>query len=937
MNCNCKRLLFWGVLAICCLGGAEGTLVAQNLIPMDPMVRTGKLANGFTYYIRHNGEPKNRVYIYLVNKVGSVLESDDQRGLAHFMEHMNFNGTRHFPKNDLVDYLQKVGLRFGADINAHTTFDETVYQLPLPSDKPDVIAKGIQIVRDWAQEALLEAGEIDKERGVVLEEERMGKGPGGRIQQQTLPIFLNGSRYAQRIPIGVDSILKNFKPEAIRRFYHDWYRPDLQAIVVVGDIDVDGMEKMIRQKFSDLKNPKHERPRTTYKVELSGADHFLEITDPELTNISLQMLIKHKGFAVRTDSDFVHKTEQDLFNQMLADRISLLNQQADVPFLNARAGIQNYLAGLNTFGVNIVFRSGQVERGVKALWSQVQMVKRFGFTMTELDRVRTRMLSQMKVLEKEKDKLSSATYAQAYEQYFLQGVGAPGVDWQYNFLTRMLPQISLAAINALATEFIQPANREILITGPEKEKDGLPDEKTVLGWLSAVEQGPLTPYKDEVNKLPLLSGTVGKGGSLVDRSWDAAEGLCRLTLSNGLKVILKPTTFSNEQIMLRAFAPGGTSVVPDEDFPSATMASSLISSGGAGNYDATQLSRYLTGKQVAVLPFIGERSEGFSGVTTTGDLETALQLIDAYFTEPRKDEAIFHNILSRTKEGLANRDNNPQSVFSDSVNEVLYGNNIRRMSMTGKMLDEVSLDKAYQFYKRCFADASGFTFTFVGKIDTSVVIPLLVKYLGALPSSHMPEKARDLGIRVPAGQLTKIVYKGLEDKATVNLLFSGDFDYTPQNLASLDALKEVLQIRVIQRLREEEGGVYSPGVQLNAVKYPQAWFGLTVRFTCAPANADKLVASVLDELAKLRTSGPSQENLDKWKAADLNLRETQLRNNGWWLGYITSQLENGEDIAAEKEHANIVNAITVPGLREAAARFFTGKNFIRLELRPEKK
>jgi len=929
---NYLLLLVLG-LALAC------TSIAGNVpksIPPDPALRMGRLPNGFKYYIRHNGWPQNRVTMYLVNNVGSILESEDQRGLAHFMEHMNFNGTVHFPKNELVNYLQKAGLKFGADINAHTTFDETVYQLPLPADKPDVLRNGLQIIRDWAQEATLDPVEIDKERGVVLEEERLRKGIGSRIQQQTLPVFLKGSLYSERIPIGVDTVLKYFKPEAIRRFYHDWYRPDLQAIVVVGDIDVDAFEKMIKEKFSDLKNPAGEKPRTTYTIPLSATDRYLALTDPEAGSASMQIDIKRKGLVVRTDSDFSLQTVRGLFVQMLNDRLARLNREADPPYDQARVGISPYLGGLDDFNMNVGVRPGQLERGVKAFWAEVQKVLRFGFTQAELDRAKTAMLDRMEVVRREKDKLPSKAYADAYQALFLKGEAAPGVDWEYSMTKTYLSSVSLAAVNALAADLVRPEGRDIVVLLPEREKSSLPTEGKVKGWLRQVEDSTLAPYIEETNTRSLLSDAPAPG-KVIERSMDTAIGIVRLTLSNGLKVVLKPTKFSNDQILFRGNASGGTSLAPDIDYPSAAYAGILIPSAGVGNYDATQLTRYLQGKQAAVAPYIQERSEGMSGAATTESLETVLQLIYAYFTEPRKDATVFRNAMSRTRESLLHRQDNPTSVFSDTVDAVLGNHNIRRMAFTDKMLDQVDLDKAYAFYKQCFSDASAFTFTFVGNIDTTKMIPLLERYLGSLPYTDAGQTARDLGIRVPEGKITKYVYKGMEDKSKVDLLFGGNFEYTARNLVQLTALKEILQIRMIERLREEESGVYSPSVQFLVTKYPVSWYGLRVSFTCAPSNSDKLVASVLDELKKLRTEGPPSVDLDKWKANDKSSRELQLKSNGWWLGYISGQIENGNDLRLVEKHEQLVGGESVSDLQQAAAKFLSGENFIRFELRPEEK
>ena len=917
-------------------GTAQGhSANSAQPLPLDPAVRTGKLPNGLTYYIRRNTEPKNRVVLYLVNKVGSILESEDQRGLAHFMEHMSFNGTTHFPKNDLVDYLQKNGVRFGADINAYTSFDETVYELPIPSDKPDVLKNGIQIVRDWAQDATLDPVEIDKERGVVLEEKRLGKGAGERMRRVYWPVILNNSRYAQRIPIGLDTVLNHFKPETIRRFYHDWYRPDLQAVIAVGDIDVDQMERTIKEKFSDLKNPAGERPRTAYTVPLTGKDHFVAITDKEMTSTEVEVLIKHKALPLKTGADYRNSLMQELFNEMIGQRYGELARQSDPPFVKGSAGIGDFMGGLDLYDASVTARPGELEKGVKAMWRETERVKRFGFTQTELDRAKVSYLSGMEAELKEKDKTPSESYVKEYQQYFLKGTAAPGIEKEYAEVQGDLPGITLTEVDALAGKYVTATDRDILLMAPEKDKAQLPDSAVVTGWLHAVEAEDLQPYKDEMSNKPFLSSEPVPGKITADEQ-DTALHVTRLTLSNGVKVVLKPTDFKNDQILFSSFAPGGTSLYPDADYQSAASAAGIIAAGGAGNYNVTELEKYLAGKQISVRPYIGELTEGIGGSATPKDLESALQLVYAYFTEPRKDDDVFKGIIGRSEAAMANRGNDPNSVFGDTASAILSNYNVRRTGPTLEKLHQVDLDKAFRIYKERFADASGQTFTFVGSFDVATIKPLLEKYLGSLPATHAGEQAKDLGIHIPPGQLTKIVYKGTEPKATVALVFSGTFDYSSENRVRLDALKEALQIRLIQRLREDESGVYSPGVRVNMVKLPEARYTFIINFGCAPENADKLVASALDEVNKLRTTGPLQENVDKWRAEDRSARETQLKTNSWWMSYLSGQLENGEDLHHLDGHSSIVDGITPAGLKETAVKYLSGDNYIRLELLPAK-
>lgn len=911
----------------------QSRAIAQNL-PLDPAVRTGKLSNGFTYYIRHNEEPKNRVVFYLVNKVGSVLESDDQQGLAHFMEHMSFNGTRHFPKNELVNYLQKSGVRFGADLNAYTGFDETVYQLPLPSDNPEILQNGIQIMRDWAQEATLDPTEIDKERGVVLEEKRLGKGAKERMQRQYWPMLLNRSRYAFRLPIGTDEVLNNFKPAAIRRFYHDWYRPDLQALIVVGDIDVAQMEQTIKNKFSDLKNPSGEKARTNYTIPLTGKNQFMVVTDKEMTATVAEVMIKQPELALHSADQYRKQMMRELFNQMLSERYAELSRQADPPFVQGEAGMGGFLGGLDQYGISVVARPGELEKGFKAVWRETERVKRFGFTPTELQRAKLVYQNRMETALKEQYKTNSESYVKEYQAYFLKGTAAPGISYEYGFVRKELPGITLPELNRLAREEMKDTDRDILVMAPEKDKGTLPDEQVMLGWLKAVAAEKLAPYQDEVTSLPLLTAEPVPGRIMAETR-DSGLNLTTLILSNGIKVIIKPTDFKDNEILFTAFAPGGTSLYPDADFQSASAAGSIIPSFGAGNYGPGQMDKYLSGKQLGLKPYIGERSQGFSGGAAPKDLEAALQLVYAYFTEPRKDEKLFAGMIARTKAGLANRAGDPNSVFQDTISAVLGGYNVRRTGPSLEKLGQVDLGRSYAIYRERFADASGFTFIFTGNVDMVQIKPLLEKYLGALPSGNTHEKARDLGIHIPAGKMERKVYKGTENKATVRLVFSGLFDYSLANTILLDALKETLEIRLLERLREDESGVYSPGVQASSVKYPQGRYNFIISFGCSPQNADKLIAATLEEIGKLRTSGPPQLNVDKYLAEERRHLEVELKTNAFWLQYLTNQLQNGDAPDQIDQYSVLLDRVSTSTVRAAANQYLNGENYIRLELLPE--
>jgi len=918
------------------------TLFAQthtkqtSVLPLDPAVRTGKLPNGFTYYIRHNEEPKDRVILYLANKVGSILETEDQRGLAHFMEHMSFNGTKHFPKNELVNYLQKSGVRFGADLNAYTSFDETVYQLPLASDNPELLQNGLQIMRDWAQDATLDPVEIDKERGVVLEEKRLGKGASERMRQVYFPIIMNHSRYADRLPIGIDTVLDNFKPATIKSFYRDWYRPDLQALIVVGDINVNEIEKAIKEKFSDLKNPAQEKPRTAYTVPLTGKNQFISVTDKENRTTSAEILIKHPEEKVRTAADYRNSIIRSLFNDMISDRYQEVTRQADPPYISGGAGVGNFINSMDDYSARVTAKPGELEKGLKALWRETIRAKRFGFTEPELERAKKSYLSVLEFDFKEKGKTPSSNYVNEYLQYFLKGTTAPGITEEYRLTQNDLPTINVKDINAMCKEYIKSIDRDILITAPESEKANLPNQSTVENWLAQVEAEALLPYKDEMSKLPLLIHEP-VAGKIVKEETDEVLHTATLSLSNGVKVVLKPTDFQNNQVLLTGFAPGGSSLYSDADFQSANYAAGLTAISGLGNYNASELRKFMSGKQAGAGTGISEEYQTASGGCATSDLETMLQLVYADFTEPRMDKVMFESFINRNKAFLANRANDPNSVFADTANAVLNQGNPRRAFPSIASLGQINPERSFEIYKELFADASNFTFVVVGSFKVEEIKPLLEKYLGGLPATHKNGTYKNLGIHPPAGRIEKTVYKGREPKATVNLVFSGDFDDSAAEKVRLEALKEVLEIRLIERLREDESGVYSPRVSETVSKVPESRYTFSVSFGCSPQNVEKLIASALDEINKLKSLGPPQVNVDKFKAENQRIQETNLKSNTWWLDYLVTGLQNHDDLHELDSYNSDLEKVSPESLKIIADKYLSGENYIKLVLMPDRK
>lgn len=659
------------------------------------------------------------------------------------------------------------------------------------------------------------------------------------------------------------------------------------------------------------------------------------VTDKEMTATVVQVMIKHIEPEVKTEQDYRASLLRGLFNQMLNDRYTELSRQADPPFLQGGAVIEALLGGLDTYTATVIAKPGELEKGFKAVWRESCRAQLFGFTQTELDRAKQGYLSNMEAAVKEKDKTQSESYVKEYLQNFLQQTAAPGIVKENDLVQKFIPEITLAELNAVSKDYIQEINRDILIMAPDKEKAVLPDEEKVLSWIASVNDEKMEPFKDDVSTLPLLTNTPVPG-RIVKEEKDVKLGITNLTLSNGVKVMLKKTDFKNNQILFKAFSNGGTSLYSDTDFQSAANAAGIVAGGGVGNYNATQLDKFLRGRQLEISPFIGERIQGFNGSAAPQDLETALQVLYGYFTQPRKDGEIFKGIIANEKDGMANRANDPNEVFSDTVSAVLSNYNVRRTGPSLEKINQISLDIAYDIFKERFSNASDFTFTFVGSIDEAQIKPLLEKYLGSLPSNGKNEEAKNLGIRIPDGIISKTVYKGSEQKATVCLVFSGVFDYSYENILKLEAMKEGLEIRMLERLREEESGVYTPSVQASASKLPESRFNLVISFGCAPANVERLVTSAVEEMNKLKKEGPSLQNVNKFKAEDARSRETGIKTNDFWVNYLHEQLITKESFSQVFDYGVTMAKVTPKSIKELANKYLTGENYIKLVLMPEK-
>lgn len=931
-----KELIVCFVLIVAGISADAQTLTAKKLT-VTPDLKIGKLSNGLKYYIRKNDEPKDRAELRLVVKAGSVLETDQQAGLAHFTEHMAFNGTKNFEKQELVDFLEKSGVNFGADVNAYTGFDETVYMLQLPTDSPSVFKKGFQILEDWAHNVSFDSAEIDKERGVVIEEWRSGQGAGERIRSKTFPVLLKGSQYAVRIPIGTKSNLDTFKYETIKQFYKDWYRPDLQAVFVVGDVDVNQVEQLIKQHFGSIPKRVNPKPRIKYGIPAQKATQTLIVTDPEQRYNVVTIYYKQPAIPeAQTDLEYRASMIRQLFNAMINSRLQEIAQRPGSAFLGASSSYGKLIGDKDALTLAAFAKDGAaIANATEALLAEIERVRQNGFTQGELDRAKAAALAGMENIYNERNKQESSTLAAELIRNFIDEEPVPGIEKEYAMYKQYMPGITLKEVNNLVAQWIKPTDRAIIVTAPESEKGKLPTEAQMLALVNK-QQGKITAYEDKVMKGDLLAKKPA-AGKIVDEKKINELGVTELTLSNGAKVILKPTDFKNNQVLISAISKGGSSLYSDTDYLSASNATTATLYGGVGNYDIMSLQKELAARQVSIAPFIGQYSEGLSGSSTPKDLETAFQLIYGYFTEPRKDSTMFGVLKQQLIASLANKGKDPSSVFSDSVSYIMGNYNPRRRPLTLDRVDEIKLDKAFSIYRDRFSDAGDFIFTFVGNFTVDSLKPYIEKYIASLPATDRKESWKDVGIRLPKGVINKVIKKGSESKSIVRITFTGTTEYTDLEATQLDQLAKVLEIRLREVLREDQGGVYSVGVGANINREPVNSYSITISFGCAPENVDKLTGLVMEEIKNMKANGGTQTNVDKVIAEDTRAMQTSVKDNSYWLYNLQDKYYYNEDPKVLLQDAAMVKKLTVERIKEMANKYFNTENMIKIVLMPEEK
>ena len=910
------------------------SIALEDTLPTDSRLVKGTFDNGLTYYIRKNPTPGKRAELRLAVNVGSVLEDEDQLGLAHFVEHMAFNGTRNFQKHEIVDYLESIGMRFGPDINAYTSFDQTVYMLQLPTDRKDAVDKGFQILEDWADGISFDEEEIDRERGVVIEEWRLKRGADARIRDKHLPALFRGSRYAERQAIGQKAILETFDYETLRRFYRDWYRPELMAVVAVGDFDVERVKKLIEEHFGRIPSRHEARKREAYSVPDHSGTIYGIASDSEATRSGVSLYQKLPSDRFETAGDYRRQIVASLYNALLNQRLSEVAKQEEAPFLSATSRKSQVVRTREFYILSAAVKENGILGGLEAILSEARRVQQHGFSAEELKEQKKVLLHSIEQAFAEKDKTISSELASECVYAFLNREPVPGIEYEYELHQKYIPSITIEEVNALAGRWLSDENRIVLASSPERPEVKPLSEVELAAMLSDVSTKVLEPYRVCTVCGPLMK-TPPPPSPVAKEEHIAPLDVTRWTLPNGVRVVLKPTRFKNDEIRFSAFSLGGTSLVAESDLAAAETASGVVSECGIGEFSLVQLRKLLADKVVNATPYIDQLSEGLSGSASPKDLEDLFQLVHLYFTAPRKDPGAFSAQKARMESMCENRDSDPETVHRDAVTAALTQDNPRFRPWTTEKVRAMDLEKSIAIYRNRFADAGDFTFVFVGSFDLEHMKPLVETYLGSLPSDGRKESWRDIAYECPTGVVERSVRKGVEARSINSVVFTGPFEWNRANRYLLTSMLDVLRIRLRERIREHLGGTYGVGVQSNLSHYPRERYEITVSFGCAPDRVDELTTELFKEIERFKSEGPGTEEMSKVKEIQVREYETNLRENSFWLNTLRFYYFHDEDPENILRYTSLVENLEAGDIQAAARRYLNEQNYVKVVLFPE--
>lgn len=932
-----KKSLYILFLILCFAVAAIAQVNLKAPIPTDPNVKIGQLKNGLTYYIRKNEKPAKKVELRLAVNAGSILENDDQQGLAHFLEHMAFNGTKNFKKNELVSYLQSIGVNFGADLNAYTSFDETVYILPIPTEKEGLLDKGLLVLSDWASAVDLDQEQVSKERGVVLEELRLGRGADQRMRDRYFPLLFKDSQYAKRLPIGEKEIISNFDRKALVDFYEDWYRPDLMAVIAVGDLDVNVMEKKIQAAFSGIKAKREIKKRPTFSVPDHKETLIAIETDKEASFTSARLLFKKPDESVETLADLRKQIVKSFFNGMLNARLDELRQSPNPPFVFGGAGFSSLVRTKDAYSMFGGTDPAGIKATLAALLEENKRVKEFGFTEGEFIRQKERYSTSLENSYKERDKTESRNFANEYIYHFLSDNPIPGIEFNYKFAQEVVPKITLEEVNALAKNTTTEENRVIVVTGAEKEAGVYPTKAEITDLLKKSETAKVKPYVEETSKEPLVD-KLATTAKIREEKVDKEFGITYWTLSNGVKVALKPTDFQADQILLSSFSPGGSSLVSDDKAFSADFVSEVVGESGLKNLSKVQLQKMLAGKTANASVILSNTHEYINGNSTPRDFETLMQLVYLKFTNVNFDKAVFDSFISKQKQFLPSLLANPQIYFSDQVSKIMSQNHPRVFGFpTAEDLNKVDFEQVKAVYKDRFGDASDFTFILVGNFEVEKIKPEILKYLGSLPGKNGKEKWKDLGIRPPAGGLKKVINRGVDQKSQVQITFTGLTKFDRQEHRLISFLGELLTIKLVEILREEKSGVYGVGANGGLQDIPYERYNFNISFPSGPENVDSLIEAALAEVEKIKNGQIDEKDLNKVKESRVIKFKEDFKRNQYWATEITRSLLRKNKINSYEEIEGRIKAVSKEDIQKIAVKFLKKGEHIQIVLLPEAK
>ncbi len=929
--------------AVFAAGSAMAQFDPMQPIPADKEVRTGRLDNGLTYYIRHNEKPKGQADFYILHNVGAIQEEDDQQGLAHFLEHMAFNGTKNLPGKQLIEYLETVGVKFGYNLNAGTSWDQTVYNISdVPTSRQGIIDSAMLILHDWSHFIALRPEEIDSERGVIMEELRTRDGASWRSTMKLLQALGKGTRYEHRNLIGYLDGLKSFEHDALERFYKKWYRPDYQAIVIVGDLDAEATEARLKSLMADIPAPAADAAQKEVIVVPDNEEPIVSIyTDPEMQGSRVQLFIKRPAMPTQMNDKVaweVVNVIESFLTTMENARLQEIAMQPDAPFLGAgmdSGDVIGIIPTLNATAFTAMTQDGKLAEGFEALYTEMEKIRRHGFTQSEFERAQENLMRQVERTYANRNDRTNEQFVNIYLENYRKNEPMPDAETEWKLDSMLIKMLNVETVNAFAKETIQPTNQVIVITAPEKEGIANPTEEEILAIREKVTASEIEAYEDDVVKEPLIpEGTQLKGSPVKKTVENKEYGATVWTLANGTQIVVKPTKFKADEVRMNAQSKGGLSILPDAEYYMGEMMPAVSSMSGVGKFSATELRKQLSGKSATVQPSVGEYASAVNASCSPKDIETMLQLVYLNFTQPRFDRNDYDNLMKMLRTQLENAKSNPDFQMQEKVIDVLYGHNPRRQVISTELLDEFSFEALPAIYKKLYPDGNSFRFTFVGNIDPETLKPLVEKYIGSIPASKKPMTFADDKAYPVKGEVTEDFSTPMQQpKVSVNYTFTGDMDYSLENKAALSFLTQALNSRYLVSIREEKGGTYGVQVYGSTDWIPRETYTMTIAFDTNAEMADELCEIILKELRTIAEEGPLTEDIEKHREFMLKNWKNSLDENGPWMQYLQAKYGSGLDYLAGQEQA--IRSLTNADVQALAKKILDDGNMVKVVMRPE--